>query len=116
VTPIRIVRHPEAESSLRHELDLFERFAGPRGYSLTVAYEPTPAVFDLSQDDLDASDPFAWPHHYSVRLGVDHGCWSTTFVDSVVHDLPGAIRALREAVELGVAPAAMTDWLTARMS
>jgi hypothetical protein len=113
---MRIVRHERANLAIEQALDLFERVAGPRCYSLHVSYEATPAVFELTQQQLDEGDPFAWPHHYRVMVVRDFGCWKHKVVDSVVHDLPGAVRALVEGVELGTSDAALNDWMLTRLA
>jgi hypothetical protein len=113
---MRIVRHQIASDAIAREVDRFERVAGPRCYVLHVTYEPTPAVFELTQQQLDEGDPFAWPHHYEVIVDRDFGYWKSQIVSSVVHDLPGAIRALVEGVELGVSDAALNDWMLARLA
>lgn len=108
--------HSRANAALALQLDLFERLCGPLGYAFSITYESTPAVFSLSQEQLDASSPFAWPHHYRVVVEHDLGCWKSKVVDSVVHDPIGAIRALVEGVELGVSDAALGDWMKVRIS
>jgi hypothetical protein len=51
-----------------------------------------------------------------VIVDRDFGYWKSQIVSSVVHDLPGAIRALVEGVELGVSDAALNDWMLARLA
>lgn len=108
--------HQLANAVLARELDLFERVAGPRCYVLSIVSHDTPAIFELSQDELDAADPWAWPHHYDVLVVHDFGYWKSKVVHSIVHDLPGAIRALVEGVELGVSDSKLNDWMLTRLS
>lgn len=107
--------HAAANAALKHELCRFEEVCGPRNYTLMTTYETTPAIFSLTQQELDEADPFAWPHHYRVVVLLDLGYWVNKVVDSIVHDLTGAIRALVEGVELGVSAVVLGDWMTTRL-
>jgi hypothetical protein len=119
-----LIRHPEAQAQLVHELEAFELVALPKGLFMEVSYEATPAVFELSQEELDAADPWAYPHHYLVvvkrRVQIDYEPRPESSIDFVVDkmvlsktvsDLPGTIRLLREAIEFGMTDDGLPQWV-----